>query len=244
MLRNFGPQDRPGFRCRGRLSVGIAGSPPLSLPRPSDLFTGSADKSLQVLDVESGSILYSQQDAHKAGINALIHVPEMSVVATGCDGGTVKVRHYLGRLRVHRVWSGHPQAAWPGLTTATGTRSLQPRAQLWDLRERACSMSWSGHEDYISDLTCVAHKKTFLATSGDGTLSVMNAKKGSRKASDQLEEELMSVVVMKNNRKVVCGTSEGCLALYSVRRAMCLRRRPLPASRRLPSLCLCPAALV
>lgn len=78
-------------------------------------------------------------------------------------------------------------------------------------------MSWSGHEDYISDLTCVPHKKTFLATSGDGTLSIMNAKTGSRKSSDHLEEELLSLVVMKNHTKVVCGTSDGNLALYSVR---------------------------
>lgn len=31
----------------------------------ADVFSGSADKSLQVLDVETGAILYSQPNAHK-----------------------------------------------------------------------------------------------------------------------------------------------------------------------------------
>ena len=140
------------------------------------LFTGSADKSVQAVDTSTGSVIYAQREAHPGGINALLHVPEMSLVATGCDNGLVK---------------------------------------LWDLRAGTCAQEFVGHEDFVSDITCVPHKKTFLATSGDGTLSVMDAKKGGRQQSDQLEDELLSLCVMKGGRKVVCGTQDGVLAIYN-----------------------------
>ena len=45
----------------------------------------------------------------------------------------------------------------------------------------------------------------------------MDWKKKARKASYELEDEPLSIVVMKNNHKVVCGTQEGTLAMYTVR---------------------------
>jgi len=39
-------------------------------------------------------VVFTPLFAARAGINALIHVPEMGVVATGCDEGTVKVRQH------------------------------------------------------------------------------------------------------------------------------------------------------
>lgn len=90
--------------------------------------------------------------------------------------------------------------------------------KIWDLRQKASVWQFNNHTDYISDMTCVPHKKMFLATSGDGTLSCLDWRKGSHKASYELEDEPLSVVVMKNNTKVVCGTQEGTLAFYTVSR--------------------------
>lgn len=129
----------------------------------------------------------------------MITVPGLGMVATGDDEGCVK---------------------------------------LWDLRQQAVVMEFSDHTDFISDLAVVPHKKTLLATrlvlflrtteveirvgivtpslppSGDGTLSVMNWKRKTRKDSIPLEDEPLSVVVMKDNTTVVCGTQEGTLAMY------------------------------
>ena len=97
--------------------------------------------------------------------------------------------------------------------------------KVWDLRQRTTVCEFTQHTDYISDMTCVPHKKTFLVSSGDGTISYLDWRKVTRKASYELEDEPLSIVVMKNNTKVVCGTQEGTLAFYSVGERRRRRRR-------------------
>merc|ERR1711998_778123 len=55
-----------------------------------------------------------------------------------------------------------------------------------------------------------------LATSGDGTLSVFDIRAGKMEsASDYMTEELLSLVVLKHGSKVVCGSQDGVLCLFS-----------------------------
>ncbi|KAI5019888.1 hypothetical protein ZWY2020_044776 [Hordeum vulgare] len=88
--------------------------------------------------------------------------------------------------------------------------------KVWDTRQRSCCNTFHRHEDYISDMTYVAGSDQILATSGDGTLSV-NSLRGNRvkSQSEFSEDELLSLVIMKNGQKVVCGTPSGALLLYS-----------------------------
>ncbi|KAL3655996.1 hypothetical protein CASFOL_000392 [Castilleja foliolosa] len=52
--------------------------------------------------------------------------------------------------------------------------------------------------------------------SGDGTLFVCNVRSNKvQTCSEFSEDELLSVVIMKNGRKVICGTQTGALLLYS-----------------------------
>ncbi|KAF8783755.1 hypothetical protein HU200_000189 [Digitaria exilis] len=88
--------------------------------------------------------------------------------------------------------------------------------KVWDTRERSCCNTFHVHEDYISDMTYVADSNQILATSGDGTLSVNNLRRNKVKSQSEFsEDELLSLVVMKNGKKVVCGTPSGALLLYS-----------------------------
>uniref|UniRef100_A0A0E0EFK9 Uncharacterized protein n=1 Tax=Oryza meridionalis TaxID=40149 RepID=A0A0E0EFK9_9ORYZ len=88
--------------------------------------------------------------------------------------------------------------------------------KVWDTRERSCCNNFHCHEDYISDMTYVSDSDQILATSGDGTLSVSNLRRNKVKSQSEFsEDELLSVVVMKNGKKVVCGTPSGALLLYS-----------------------------
>ncbi|VAH09668.1 unnamed protein product [Triticum turgidum subsp. durum] len=88
--------------------------------------------------------------------------------------------------------------------------------KVWDTRQRSCCNTFHRHEDYISDMTYVAGSNQILATSGDGTLSVNNLRGNRVKSQSEFsEDELLSVVVMKNGQKVVCGTPSGALLLYS-----------------------------
>uniref|UniRef100_A0A803NDC7 WD repeat-containing protein 55 n=1 Tax=Chenopodium quinoa TaxID=63459 RepID=A0A803NDC7_CHEQI len=60
----------------------------------------------------------------------------------------------------------------------------------------------------------IAHLKN--AHTGDGTLSVCSIRSNKVQAQSEFcEDEPLSVVIMKNGRKVICGTQSGTLLLYS-----------------------------
>jgi WD40 repeat protein len=59
-------------------------------------------------------------------------------------------------------------------------------------------MVYSEHEDFIADITYSARHKTLIAVGGDGYLSTWDLRKPDVAAmSDQLEDELLSVSVVK-----------------------------------------------
>ncbi|XP_062144115.1 WD repeat-containing protein 55-like [Alnus glutinosa] len=86
--------------------------------------------------------------------------------------------------------------------------------KVWDTRQRSLCNSFDAHCDYVSDITF--RSGTLLATSGDGTLSVCDLRKNKVQARSEFsEDELLSVVIMKDGQKVVCGSQTGTLLLYS-----------------------------
>ncbi|KAK9129171.1 hypothetical protein Sjap_009658 [Stephania japonica] len=88
--------------------------------------------------------------------------------------------------------------------------------KVWDIRQRSCCNSFEEHTDYISDMTFAADSLTLFGTSGDGTLSVCSLQKNKVLVQSEFsEDEPLSVVIMKNGRKVICGTQNGVLLLYS-----------------------------
>jgi hypothetical protein len=91
-------------------------------------------------------------------------------------------------------------------------------------RPHGCVLSWKENDDYISALEHSDDGHTLLATSADGRLSVfdmrmatsrLNTHEKPFRLSDDQGDELLSVRIMKNGKKVVCGTHEGVLAVFS-----------------------------
>jgi WD40 repeat protein len=77
-------------------------------------------------------------------------------------------------------------------------------------------MSWELHEDFISGLTYHADASMLLSSGGDATLcayDIRNQKNHNR--SDDQEAELQCVEVIKNGRKVICGTQEGVILFFT-----------------------------
>ncbi|KAJ3155812.1 WD domain repeat-containing protein 55 [Geranomyces variabilis] len=142
----------------------------------SALYSGSKDRTLQVVNVETGKVTAKKPKAHAEPINTLLTLSD-ALIATGDDGGCVKV---------------------------------------WDLRQRKVALSYHDNTDFISDLHYVEHKKTLLATSGDGHLSVFDIRKKKPVAiSEQQDDELLCVTVVRNTTKAVVGTQDGNLLLFS-----------------------------
>ncbi|TKY67753.1 WD repeat-containing protein 55 [Spatholobus suberectus] len=150
------------------------------------LLTGSPDCSILATDVETGSTIARLDNAHEICMWFF------------CDGRAAVNR--LINLTESTVASGDDEGC----------------IKVWDTRERSCCNSFNAHEDYISDMTFASDAMKLLATSGDGTLSVCNLRRNTVQARSEFsEDELLSVVLMKNGRKVVCGSQTGIILLYS-----------------------------
>lgn len=93
--------------------------------------------------------------------------------------------------------------------------------KIWDVRMRGAAppvmtFSLDEHTDFVSDLCAQAPRNVLLSTGGDGCLCVWDMRKGAlQMMSEQIEDELLSLVVMKRGKKVVCGSQEGVLEVFT-----------------------------
>lgn len=144
-----------------------------------------------------------------AGSSVLTASPDCSILATNVETGQ----------RVARLDNAH-RATVNRLINLTETTIASGdedgTIKVWDTRQNSCCNTFEAHEDYISDMEFVPNTMQLLGTSGDGTLSVCNLRKNKVHARSEFsEDELLSVVLMKHGKKIVCGTQEGVLMLYS-----------------------------
>ncbi|KAI1787277.1 WD40 repeat-like protein [Ganoderma leucocontextum] len=90
--------------------------------------------------------------------------------------------------------------------------------KLWDPRKQEAVRKYTHHFDFISDFMWLDDKKQLVATSGDGTLSVMDVRskkiEPSAQSEDQ-EDELLSILPIKGGQKVVVGTQLGILSVFN-----------------------------
>ncbi|KAI0267431.1 WD40 repeat-like protein [Gloeopeniophorella convolvens] len=103
--------------------------------------------------------------------------------------------------------------------------------KLWDPRKRDALRAHTHHFDFISDFMWLQDKKHLVATSGDGTLSVLDVR--SRKSepfaqSEDQEDELLSIVPFKGGSKVAVGTQLGVLSIFNRKKGWgdCVDRIP------------------
>ncbi|KAF5323007.1 hypothetical protein D9611_009243 [Ephemerocybe angulata] len=103
--------------------------------------------------------------------------------------------------------------------------------KLWDPRQRDVAKTYTQHFDFISDFLWLPDKKQLVATSGDGTLSVMDirSKKPEPIAhSEDQEDELLSIVAIKGSSKILVGTQIGVISIFNRNKgwADCVDRIP------------------
>jgi len=92
--------------------------------------------------------------------------------------------------------------------------------KLWDIRsnDRKEISSTKDNQDFISNMTYFEPKNRLITVGGDGFLGAYDLRKSGlklEKLSDQQEDELLSIAVVKNGRKVVVGTQEGIIDIWS-----------------------------
>ena len=151
------------------------------------LYSISSDGSWACVDA-TGNLISVHSNAHQAPINKCIMLDDNCIV-TGDDGGCVK---------------------------------------LWDLRSSQETSSFHVQQDFISGLAYNSDMCTLLCTSGDATLAAYDIRKKVPKlasttpnpqyglfCSDDQESELQCLQIIKGGRKVLCGTEEGVILIFS-----------------------------
>ena len=175
-----------------------------------NLYSGGTAGDLACMSAESLATLTTLQNSKpkwsipNASYNAsplqvLLELPDPNLIVTGDDAGGV------------RVWD--IRLCGSNLTASSKSYATVP----------GCVHSWKKHDDYISGLECSSDGNTLLAASADCTLSIYDLRMDSNltdatrflRRSDDQEDELLSIKLMKNGRKVVCGTGEGVLCMWS-----------------------------
>eukprot|EP00937_MAST-01D_sp_MAST-1D-sp2_P008206 g8206.t1 len=158
------------------------------------LYSASADKSLSVVD-RAGQLLWRAEGAHEEGINAMLVL----------DAGAAAPQQSAAAAAA---------AAAPAMLVATGDDGGV--VKVWDVRQQRAAMQFREHEDFVADFALHPDGAHLLACGGDATLTVMDLRQRRLLArSEDQEDELMSVLLMKHGRKVVCGTQEGLLHIFS-----------------------------
>ncbi|KIL68351.1 hypothetical protein M378DRAFT_71293 [Amanita muscaria Koide BX008] len=90
--------------------------------------------------------------------------------------------------------------------------------KLWDPRKRDCIRTYRQHFDYITDFLWLDDKKQLVATSGDGSLSVIDVRSKQEEPvahSEDQEDELLSIVAIRSGTKAVVGTQLGILSIFN-----------------------------
>ena len=158
--------------------------------------------------------LWNIGGASPNGINRLFQLPENSpagrLLVTGDDEGVV------------RVWDERMCGGGGG-----GKISAAASSAADDTPPKGCVLSWWEQKDYISGFDAHKDGTTLLASSADCTLGVYDIRKSAvnnsakpnkapaPRLSDDQEDELLSVCTIKHGRKVVCGSDQGVLSIWS-----------------------------
>ncbi|KAK2977151.1 hypothetical protein RJ640_027764, partial [Escallonia rubra] len=164
-------------------------------------------------------LLLLEVHAHTESCRALRFVNEGRAILTGSPDLSILATDVETGSAIARLENAHG-AAVNRLVNLTATTIASGDddgcIKVWDTRQRSCCNTFEVHEEYVSDITFASDSMKLLATSGDGTLSVCNLRSNKvQTRSEFSEDELLSVVIMKNGRKVICGTQAGTLLLYS-----------------------------
>lgn len=158
-------------------------------------------------------------DAHSESCRSVRFINGGQAVATGSKDCSILASDVETGATIARLENAHENAinSLTNLTVSTiASGDDEGCIKVWDTRQRSCCNTFNAHEDYVSNMTFVPDQMKLLGASGDGTLSVCNLRSNKiQTRSEFSEEELTSVVVMKNDKKVICGTQSGTLLLYS-----------------------------
>ncbi|CEG35343.1 transducin family protein wd-40 repeat family protein [Plasmopara halstedii] len=188
-------------------------------PQTNIVAVGCIDGIVQVYKYsEEANVKILELKNHMEAVRALLFAPDGQTLYTASADKSIRAFDALGKptwaeMRAHE----HPVNRLHELSeNVFVSGDDQGCIKIWDTRQHRCLAEFKEHSDYISGFATNPSQDHLLATSGDGRLSAYNLRKNALVGkSDELDDELLSVTVIKNGRKVVCGSQDGVLVIFS-----------------------------
>lgn len=89
--------------------------------------------------------------------------------------------------------------------------------KVWDVRQgQKPALSLDCHQDFVSEVAFNEGYTRAISAGGDGTICAINLRQGKiQKKSELLEDEQLSIAIMKGGKKVVTGTQTGVLNIWT-----------------------------
>lgn len=185
---------------------------------PGDaLIAGGADNSLMSISADSGAVSWRLDAAHRDAVSALCVLGD-TLVASGDESGAVKVWD----IRQKNVVGAFDDFQVCACVRVCVCVCVDPRIVPGVHCMSAAHVCSCAAQDYVSDFACdlERHPGTIVASSGDGSLAAYDLRKSTSKGgclgrSAELEEEILSMQVLRGGKKIACGSSEGVVLIFS-----------------------------
>ncbi|KAH9077646.1 WD repeat-containing protein JIP5 [Lactarius deliciosus] len=186
---------------------------------------------------------YDDQGVHSPAFELRISKRSCRGLALSPDGASLYAVGKNKSLHIVDTGTGAPSETRQGVHDAPINCVVHPTPhllatgdddgviKLWDPRKQDAVRQYTQHFDFISDFMWLQDKKQLVATSGDGTLSVMDVRSKKPEPfahSEDQEDELLSIVPFKGDTKVAVGTQLGIISIFNRNKgwADCVDRVP------------------
>ena len=156
---------------------------------------------------------------HKGACRAARFSADGASIFSGGSDTTLQQRDVETNARVWGKRAAHPAPINAlRLIGDTGVASGDDDGlvRVWDVRQRASALEFTEHSEMITDLLYTDRGKCLVSASTDGYLAVYDLRRGRLDArSDNQEDELLCLALLKGGKKLVCGTQEGVVGIWS-----------------------------
>ena len=183
--------------------------------------SGTTDGSIQVLDMETGDVLYTLS-GHSGPVGALAISPNGRLLVSGSGDRSLKVwdlwsGKLIKMLYGHKAWVYGVAFSPDGQTVASVSRDQTLR--LWDVETGEETGQLNGYAEDVQSIVFSSDRQTLVSGGSDGTIEVWNWRTGRLLRSIKGHPDaIWSVAISPDGRTLATGSWDRSIKLWDLNR--------------------------